>query len=184
MRLAVINGNPDPTLSELEDYLAGLKKILLQTGHQVVDLQLREMKIIPCQGCFGCWVKTPGLCLYKDGTRQICQEVVKSDLVVFASPLIMGYTSALLKHAQDKLIPILHPYIELVNNWECHHEKRYDHYPLLGLIVQPEADTDQRDLEIVRELYERFALDFKTTLAFMHSTSETLVEVADEIDHL
>ena len=72
------------------------------------------MDVRYCVGCFGCWVKTPGECVSKDGSHDIRREVINSDLVLFASPLIMGFTSALLKKAHDKLIPLIHPYFELV----------------------------------------------------------------------
>ncbi|RCV65217.1 hypothetical protein C5S53_04795 [Methanophagales archaeon] len=74
----------------------------------------------------------------------------------------MGFPSAVLKIAMDKLIPLLLPYIKLVDNTECHHEKRYDkEYPLIGLLIEKGDDTDSEDIGIVIDIFVRFAIDFR-----------------------
>jgi multimeric flavodoxin WrbA len=108
-------------------------------------------------------------------------EMIHSDWVIYLSPLIMGYTSGLMKMVQDKTIPLLHPYIELVNN-ECHHEKRYEHYPKIGLIYAKEQNTDEEDLQILKDLYKRFALNFKSELKLFASIDYPLNTLIDEIN--
>jgi len=183
MKITILNGNPDPDNQKFDDYLNNLIKFLELSDNSVVDFKLREMKIRHCRGCFGCWVKTPGQCIYKDDSNDICREYINSDFILFASPLVMGFTSAVLKIAMDKLIPVLHPYIELVDNKECHHEKRYDkEYPFIGLLIEREDDTNSEDIEIVSDIYVRFAIDFKTSLSFVKQTDIPVQEVSNEIN--
>jgi multimeric flavodoxin WrbA len=156
---------------------------LNDSGHSVQEVTLRDMKIHYCTGCFGCWVKTPGECVARDSSAQLCREIINSDFTLFASSLVMGFPTALLKKANDKLIPLIHPYIGLVHG-ECHHEARYDHYPLLGLLLEKENDTDQEDLDIVAESYSRLALNFKSTLVFSITTEKAPQEVSNEINRL
>ena len=33
-------------------------------------------KYAPCQGCFGCWTKTPAECYMKDALHTVCRIVV------------------------------------------------------------------------------------------------------------
>ncbi|MBN1347904.1 hypothetical protein JXJ21_00705, partial [candidate division KSB1 bacterium] len=84
---------------------------------------------------------------------------------------------------QDKLIPLLHPYLEIVQH-EFHHRKRYDAYPRLGVIVGEENGTDETDLEIIHDIYKRFALNFRTELVFMKVCSQPIEEVTHAIDAL
>ena len=117
------------------------------------------MNLHYCTGCWSCWWKTPGRCAINDDAEKIIRSVINSDFVIFASPLIAGFTSSALKKITDRLIVLLHPYIELING-ESHHRKRYNKYPDFGLILEKETDTDNEDLDIVNDIYERFALNF------------------------
>jgi multimeric flavodoxin WrbA len=181
MKVTLINGNPDNGQSHFEAYAKELATLLEQSGMETSSFKLRELNILSCTGCWGCWVKTPGECLFADDTVAIRRQAVHSDWVIFLSPLKLGFTSALLKKVQDKFIPLVHPYIELVNN-ECHHEKRYEKYPKIGLVYAPEADTDEEDLEIVSAIYGRFAINFKSEFGLFKSIEEPPETLIDEIN--
>lgn len=184
MKIAILNGNPYQDNQEFDEYLSNLAKLLELSDNSVVYFRLRDMKIQHCRGCLSCWVKTPGQCIYRDDSHTICREVINSHFVLFAAPLVMGFPSAILKIAMDKLIPLLHPYVELVDNKECHHEKRYDKYPLIGLLIEREEDTNSEDIEIVRDIFLRFAIDFRTSLCFVRKTDSPIQEISDEINRV
>ena len=95
----------------------------------------------------------------------------------------MGYTSALLKKAHDKMIPLIMPYVRLYHG-EQHHFPRYDKYPLLGLLIQPEEDTDSEDIAIIEEIYQRDALNFHSELVISNTTTTPVQEVADAINNI
>jgi len=116
IKITLLNGNQNPDNQKFEDYLNGLVKLLELSGNSVVHFKLRKMEILPCRGCFGCWLKTPGQCIFKDDSRDICREAINSDFLLFAAPLVMGFPSAFLKIAMDTLIPLLLPFIGLVDN--------------------------------------------------------------------
>lgn len=181
MNVTLINGNPEDGSNEFDTYAENLTKKLKSQGIDTTCFSLSEKQIIPCTGCWGCWIKTPGECVFEDDSMAIRKQVIQSDWVIFMSPLRMGFTSALLKKLQDKFIPLLHPYIKLVNN-ECHHEKRYDHYPKLGLLYAPEEDTDSEDLAIVSDIYHRFALNFISEFKLFKSIDEPVESLIHEID--
>jgi multimeric flavodoxin WrbA len=183
MKVVVLNGNPDEKNAGFDDYLSDLQSRLEEKGHQVDLLTLREMDFRFCVGCFGCWVKTPGMCVSKDASHDVDRRVINSDLVLFASPLLMGFPSAVLKKTQDKLIGLVHPFIELVEG-ECHHIKRYERYPYLGVLVEREADTDDEDLEIIKDIYQRTSLNFKSELRLFETTRRPAAEIADAIDRI
>ncbi len=182
MNIVILNGNPDANQTTFDAYLQRLSD-RLTPAHEVTTLALREMEIKYCIGCFGCWVKTPGECIIEDDSRTVRRAVIHSDLVLFASPVIMGFYSALLKKVADKFIPLIHPYIT-VDQGEAHHKPRYETYPLVGLLLEKGEDTDDKDIEIITDIHQRTALNFKSSLAFAKLTTDPVEEVARAIDRL
>jgi len=178
LKITILNGNPSP--APFDDYLAQLGQKLETNGHTATCLQLRDLPLHYCVGCWGCWAKTPGECISQDASREIDRAVINSDFTLWAAPLKMGYPAARLKMAMDKHIPLIHPYM-VVDQGEAHHRKRYDRYPRLGLLIEREADTDERDLQIVTALYCRTALNLKTRLEFAQTTETPVDEIAHRI---
>jgi len=183
MKITILNGNPNTDNVKFDNYLKGLSGLLESNEHTVTVLQLREIDVRYCIGCFDCWVKTPGECKVADGSRHMCREYINSDLVLFASPITMGFTSALLKKAHEKLLPLLLPYLELVQN-ECHHVSRYQKYPLMGLLLEKSKGTDEEDVKIITDIYKRDAINFKTSFCFTKLTDDPVEEVANEINRI
>lgn len=178
MKITVLNGNTkSPTF---DTYLRQLKMHLETMGHAVIQVDLRDLDLRYCIGCFGCWVKTPGVCSVRDESCKIGRAMIGSDFTIWAAPLVMGFPSALLKMALDKSIPLIHPYM-MVDHGEAHHRPRYNHYPRLGLLVAPEPDTDATDLEIVSEIFSRIALNFKSQLEFSLTTDASVADIAERI---
>ena len=182
MKYTILNGNNSEENQSFDEHLNELLEYLKSKGNEVFYHELRKLNLLYCTGCWGCWVKTPGECLFPDDTIQIRKDIIRSDKVIFASPMILGFPSALLKMVQDKLIALVHPYIELVDN-ECHHFKRYDHYPEIALVYQRAEDTDKDDIEIVTNIYKRFALNFKSKLIFSKDINEPTEELANALNH-
>jgi multimeric flavodoxin WrbA len=169
MKITILNGNPQE--SGFDTYLKQTQALLEEKGSQVTYILLRELPLKYCTGCWGCWVKTPGKCQSDSASQEMDKALINSDFVLWAAPMKMGYPSELLKMAMDKHLPLIHPYMEVVQN-EAHHLKRYAKYPRLGLLVEKEALTDELDLKITTQLFQRTALNFKSRLYFS-MTSET-----------
>jgi multimeric flavodoxin WrbA len=182
MRITIYNANDSTEQSELDSRVLELSE-LLGKSHEVSTVTLKDLDLKYCTGCWSCWVKTPGRCHIQDDIAQVHHSYINSDLVIFAAPMRMGFPSSLLKKMNDRLVPMVHPYIELVND-ECHHEPRYEKYPYWGMILGEEDGGMESDMDMVREIYERTALNIKSSLLFSCSTSSTAKEIAYEIDHI
>ncbi len=178
MKITILNGNPEP--SSFDTYLAKLVATFRTEGHAVTQLDLRDLHLGYCIGCWGCWVKTPGECFSRDASLEMDQVVIQADFVLWAAPLKMGFPSTLLKMALDKHLPLIHPYM-VVDHGEAHHRKRYSHYPRVGLLIEKELDTDQGDLQIVSDIFCRTALNFKSRLEFSLTTETPATEIARRI---
>jgi multimeric flavodoxin WrbA len=167
MKITIINGNK--ISSSFDDYLDRLIAGIKTEGHEVSLLTLRDFKIQPCCGCFGCWFKTPGECVMRDESADVCRAVINSDFALWAAPVTMGFPSALLKTAFDKCIPLLDPYMA-IDNHEAHHHSRYPQYPRWGVLLETNENTDSRDLELIGNILSRTALNFKTKIEFLFTT--------------
>lgn len=180
MEITIINGNPYTENEDFDHYLQGLESFLLSQKCIVHLFSLRDMDIRYCIGCWDCWWKTPGICRHKDDAEKIYRAIVASDFLIMASPVIAGFVSSLLKKFNDRMIPLIHPYIKLVQG-ECHHHKRYEKYPALGLILRPESNQGAEDLEIITDIYKRFALNFHSELRFVNTDPEKQEDIIHRI---
>jgi multimeric flavodoxin WrbA len=179
MTITILNGEPDPA-SDFRNYLHAFARRLSDLGHSVTVLDLASLGIKGCSGCFGCWVKTPGQCVKRDDSASVCRAAISSDMLLLASPLVMGFTTALLKRAVDQMIPLIHPYF-IIEGGEAHHRARYARYPKFGLLLGAGSDSDAEDIEITTALWKRAARNMKSSLVFTAVADRTPEEVANEL---
>ena len=64
-KIVVLDGSDDHD-QDLAPILGVLLDLLERHGAQVQRFRLREMKLAHCLGCFGCWLKTPGIAHARD----------------------------------------------------------------------------------------------------------------------
>lgn len=105
-----------------------LKNSLNHKNLESTIYELNDDDLHHCIGCFGCWVKTPGICTINDMGRTITQSIINSDLVIWLTPIVYGGYSAVLKKAIDRQLPLVLPFFTKING-ELHHSKRYKKYP-------------------------------------------------------
>ncbi|HUU58124.1 MAG TPA: flavodoxin family protein [Phycisphaerae bacterium] len=157
-RAVVLNGAlpGDETLAPIESVLL---ELLRETGAGVRDFQLRDIPLAHCQGCFECWLETPGLCKTDgDAGREITGAMIGSDVLVLLTPVTFGGYSSEIKKAMDRSICMVSPFFRRVDG-EVHHKLRYRRYPALAAVgVLHEPDEEQE--RIFGTLVERNALNF------------------------
>lgn len=175
MRIGILNGETRDGDTELSQRLSALARRLIAAGHEVERLNLRDMEVRSCTGCWSCWWKTPGRCALVDDGDAVRRAWLRSDLLLFASPLLLGFPSALLKDAIDKLIPNALPFIRLGRSAEgrveCRHAPRYDRQPVLACLLEPGADDDDADVAIATRWFARLADQFHSPFAWGYTTT-------------
>lgn len=145
MRAVVLNGaeNGDKALHDVSQVIASE---LEDMDWEVETFMLRDTEIASCRGCFGCWIRTPGICVIDDAGRDVARAVVRSDLAVYLTPVTFGGYSSELKKAVDRLIPNVSPFFTKIDG-EIHHKPRYERYPrLIGVGVLPHRDEESERL--------------------------------------
>jgi multimeric flavodoxin WrbA len=157
MRALILNGAlaGDQGLRTIE---GAIESTLIASGWIVDRIQLQDVFIAYCKGCFDCWVKTPGVCATQDGAGVVTRALASSDLVVLLSPITFGGYSSELKKALDRSIGIVSPFFTRIDG-EVHHEARYARCPaLVGVGVS--EDRDPEEAQIFARLVGRNAINF------------------------
>lgn len=118
--------------------------------------------IKPCVGCFGCWVKTPGQCVIKDGYERIGRLYSQAEKIDIISRLTFGGCSSFVKNVLDKSINWVLPYFEIRND-EMHHVKRYNHVFELNCHFYGDGITAE-DEEAARKYVKAVCVNFGAEL--------------------
>ena len=156
MKAIILNGtDKDDPLSV--NTCSILNEELTKRDYTVNMLILQDIDIADCMGCFGCWVKSPGVCVIDDAGRDVAMRIMRNDLVIYMTPVTFGGYSYELKKAVDRIIPNILPFFMKIKG-EIHHKKRYEHcYNLMGLGLLPHSDEESE--RIFKTLIYRNAIN-------------------------
>ncbi|MGE5397160.1 MAG: flavodoxin family protein [Chitinophagales bacterium] len=129
MKVLGINGGPrkgkiSKTTMLLEAFIEGCQS----AGAETNIINLREKDIKQCNGCYSCWVKTPGKCIQKDDMQEILKLHEEVDLLVWATPLYFFGPTSLFKKYLDRTLPVAEPQIALKDGL-CTHPCRTGKIP-------------------------------------------------------
>lgn len=102
-------------------------------GNTITVYDLTEGDLAPCAGCFCCWLKTPGECIYKDKIAEMNPSFMHSDLVIYLTPVTFGGCSSTIKNALDRTLPNRSPFFTKKNGFTTH-KKRYQRNPKVIMI--------------------------------------------------
>lgn len=118
-------------------------------GDWSYQFHLEPGRIWPCTGCWSCWWKTPGRCIYRD-LNDFYHNYVNADRAVFYAEPKRDFVSGTLKTLFDRMIPLFLPYIDYKTG-ESMHVPRYERYPAIEFRYKDNFDGDQE-----RRIFESY----------------------------
>lgn len=135
-KVVVFDGGPrnkklSKTSFMVDKFIEGLEA----AGAEVEYFKLKDYDIKDCIGCYTCWTKTPGKCIFDDDMSTLRMKYREADLIVFASPLYIFSVTGILKRFLDRLIPILKPYMVIDELGFIMHPDRYPELGEQGFVV-------------------------------------------------
>jgi len=158
-RITVFNSSPRKkngvTWLMAERFLEGARAAGAETEH----ILLADKQIRHCTGCFACWFKTPGTCIFKDDMPGLLQRYMAADIVVLAGPVYVGSVCGIMKDFIDRMLPLYDPHFGRDDQGRFYHLARYERYPDIvamancGLPFQEHFAYYRQILEFMQEVY-------------------------------
>lgn len=135
----------------------------------IEDLKIKDNKecelikpegpIHNCIGCFGCWIKTPGQCVIKDGYENTGAKIGRCDELIIISKCYYGSVSPFVKAVQDRGISYIHPDF-VIYKGEMHHKRRYKNKMRVSAYFYGDDITDD-EKALARKLIEANADNYQ-----------------------
>ncbi len=118
-----------------------MKKVVIREFGEIeipckYKLDLNKTRVKDCTGCWSCWLKTPGRCIYND-LDEFYKAYLDAEKVVIFAKVSQGFISGNLKTLFDRMIPLFLPYISYKTG-ESMHLPRYEKYPDIEVYYQGE----------------------------------------------
>lgn len=117
-------------------------------------IDLSNLHISNCVGCFGCWTKTPGKCVIRDDAVRIYPLIAESSQIIYVTKIKYGGYDTVMKAMLERSIPVQQAFIRLLQG-ETHHVQRNVATKKAVIIGYGERWPDER--EIFTRLVERNA---------------------------
>jgi multimeric flavodoxin WrbA/putative sterol carrier protein len=110
MNATVIMGSPRGAKGASSRIAKHFASGLRRAGVEVDEIILKDYKINHCIGCYTCWTKTPGRCVHRDDMDTLLPKM-RTDLVVWATPLYIFSVPGIMKDFLDRRLPLLQPFL-------------------------------------------------------------------------
>jgi multimeric flavodoxin WrbA len=182
MKILFINGSPTKKKGMTDIAIDLLIQGAREAGAETEKIYLADKKINYCTGCFSCWLKTPGTCIYKDDMPEILGKIKNADILLLGTPLYVDGMTAQTKTFVDRIIPLVEPEFEMVDG-HYRHAKRLDNVPdiaLLSVCGFYELDNFDGLVDHVKRICKNFRSDYLGAVLKPYSYSLVMDELVPE----
>ena len=115
MNILVINGSPkgerSNTIKLTNAFLEGINSAREDDLPKIETLNIAQMNIGSCLGCFACWKTTPGQCCLHDDMQTVLDKLLWADLTIWSFPLYYFSLPGKLKTLIDRQLPLNLPFM-------------------------------------------------------------------------
>ena len=180
--VVVFDGGPrnakySKTTFMVNNFIEGVKR----AGANVETFKLKNYDIKHCTGCYTCWTKTPGECIFKDDMTMLRKKYREADLVVFASPLYIFNVTGIMKDFMDRLLPVLQPYMLMDEKGYIKHPDRFPEKGEQGFVVFsaagfPDIDHNFDGLQAMYRMWDSHNENTHLMGEFFMTAAEIIVQ--------
>ena len=165
MNILIINGSPrgrrSNSLRLANSFVEGVKEALANKEEEVLvdEVDVCDLNITPCKGCFGCWKSTPGTCVIQDDMAEVLQKHITADLIVWSFPLYFFGVPGSLKNLIDRQLPMVLPFMQdrADNYGSGSHPTRYNTSEIRNVLVSTCGFySAEGNYDSVRAMFDHF----------------------------
>lgn len=114
MKILIINGSPRGKMSNSLQLTQKFIDGLTHKGNQQEDVQIEmidvyQLHIEGCRGCFYCWKKGNGKCCIQDDMEKVLEKRLWADVIIWSFPLYYFSVPGTLKVLIDRQLPMVFP---------------------------------------------------------------------------
>ena len=117
-------------------------------NNDIKYINISNLNIKKCLGCFQCWIKTPSKCIIKDDAIGVYTNIAKAKNIMYISKIIFGSYDTKFKTMLERSIPTQQAFIRLYKN-ETHHIQRNVNPKNAIIIVYSDKTKISEDEKIV-----------------------------------
>lgn len=112
MKILIVNGSPKGKRSNTYKLTSAfVNGISTTTNIEYEEVIVKDKNIGTCIGCFGCWNKTPGVCVLKDDMKEVLDKILWADIVIWSFGLYYFNVPGRMKMLIDRQLPLALPFM-------------------------------------------------------------------------
>jgi len=136
--IVILNGSPKKSQGNTAFLSQFLINGFRDSGRKVQEVFLYDLKPNFCKGCHSCW-KT-GICDFNDDISELVFNIMKSKLIIWATPLYFCTMTAYSKMVLERFSPFISPLIEKGPiNQDQHYKSGIPPFGLFSTCFYPDA---------------------------------------------
>ena len=143
------------------------------SGFSVIDA---NKKAACCQGCFRCWLASPGQCVMKDDLQTVGAQIGSCEKAIIFSQCCYGGFSPGVKRVLDRAISLSLPFFTY-RGGRVHHPLRYQNRPAFLACFYGAATDFERETAAKLVEVNRVNMGFSAAQTFFAEKPELLAEV-------
>ncbi|MEW6440414.1 MAG: flavodoxin family protein [bacterium] len=155
MNILAINGSPRGRRSNTDKILQPFLQGAAQGGAAVDTLYVKDLEIHPCQGCYSCHMKTPGVCVFKDDMPGAIDKMKAAEVLVFATPIYVFSVPSILKAFMDRMIVMGDLKLEVVDGMTVH-PPRWPEVKWKWVLIANAGFPEDAVFDPLREMFRHF----------------------------
>ncbi len=134
MKILAINGSPRGKHGNTDRILQPFLRGAATAGADCETVYAKDLNVKECTGCFTCWQKTPGVCVFKDDMAELLLKMRCSDMIVWATPLYLFGMNVRLRRIIERTVPLYLPYM-VKRGGRITHPPRFDDLPSKAVLI-------------------------------------------------
>ena len=111
MKILLLKSIPRKT-GYTEKLVSHLKRGIAETDASLKEVDILKKDINLCNGCYVCWTKTPGKCIYRDDMDELLEDFLGADIVMLATPLYHYAMNCEMYRFFERTLPLSNPTFE------------------------------------------------------------------------